>query len=428
MNRQFFFSKAFFPVFGVQFLGAFNDNVFKSALVMLITFKLAETPQQAALLTTVAAGIFILPFFLFSAYAGNLADAFEKRFLMRWIKLAEIGIMLVGGLALWMHSVAGLMLLLFLMGTQSAFFGPIKYAILPELVEKDHLTLANGWFSASTFIAILIGTIFGGWLVLVEQGELWLGIAVVLMALLGYFASLMVPQAHVREPIALPKFKPFKLLAKELLASRQYHKAFLAVMAISWFWFLGAAYLSQIPVMVKEYLAGDESVVLLFLTSFSIGIGVGAYLANRVLDLQVLLRLQWHGLLLFFMSVFILLSSWWTGEIQTYHELRGIAAFLTDMPSLGVLLCLFAVATLGGVYIVPLYTHLQLNSPEYFRGRMIAVNNIVNAFMMVISSIAFIIGYSVGLDLVDLFMIFAALNVFAALWIRSRIRLLQEQT
>ena len=417
----------------MQFLGAFNDNVFKSALVMLIVFRIAEDSQQAGLLTTAAAGIFILPFFVFSAFAGNLADSFEKTALIRQIKLAEIVIMLFGGWALLSENLWALFVLLFLMGAQSAFFGPLKYAILPEHLAPNELTQGNAWLSASTFMAILLGTIVGGWLVLTENGTVLTPGLVILIAILGYLASGKVPNSHARPKPIKPPIQLFKLTHREVTAARAHAQAFWAVLAISWFWFLGAAYLSQIPVLIKG-IGGDESVVLLFLVAFSVGIAIGAWLVNLwTPKFSAISALRFHGLLLASLSLWMLLSSLtMSGFVAADASLLSISEFLNS-PSHWLLLTLFlGIPIVGGIYIVPLYTHLQTHSPEYFRGRMIAVNNIVNSFLMVLSSLFFLLGYALGLDVLSIFYVLVGLNLIVAIglhraWLRvSRMHLVEE--
>lgn len=422
-----FFSKAFFPLFSVQFLGAFNDNLFKSAMVMLIAFKLADSPEQAGLLTTLAAGIFILPFFLLSAFAGNLTDQIEKTKLIRRVKLAEVLIMLFGAWAVLASSLVGLFVLLFLMGAQSAFFGPIKYAILPEHIEPQALSKGNGWFSASTFIAILLGTLVGGWVVLAESGAQMLAGLVVAMAVLGWLMSWAMPNSSPRLSPEKIHFRPLFLTKQEVLAGLKYPQAFLAVLAISWFWFLGAGYLSQIPVLVKNTLFGNEQVVLLFLTTFSVGIGLGAFLVNKLIPrFKDLSALKYHGVMLASLSVLMVLSNLFVYAIAEADNLRNIITFVTDIPSLMVLVCLLLISTIGGAYIVPLYTHLQVHSPEYFRGRMIAVNNIVNSLLMVLSSLLFLLGYGLEFNLLGMFYLLAFMNVVVAIALHKRIVFLRE--
>lgn len=441
-NTALIFSKRFLPLFGVQFLGAFNDNLFKSALVMLVVFRLAESTQESGLLTTLAAGIFILPFFLLSAFAGKIADTYEKTKLIQRIKFAEILIMGLGAWALVSQSLVGLFVVLFLMGSQSAFFGPIKYAVLPEHLAETELTQGNAWFSGSTFFAILIGTVIGGWMVLLDSGTQVMAGLVIFMAVLGYFLSLLIPKSHDRQFVSTDAessstlWRFLTLTHQEVAAAKQHRHAFLAVLAISWFWFLGASYLSQMPVMVKEVLWGNEAVVLLFLTTFSVGIALGAWSVNVLVPkFKSLSALKYHGVLLACLSLLMLLSNVaMSGFIlppllpDAEVELRTIAHFFGDTTDISVLishwvvwLSLLLISTIGGAYIVPLYTHLQTHSPEYFRGRMIAVNNIVNSFLMVLSAIFFLIGYAVGLDLLGIFYGLALMNLAVAIGLHRRI-------
>jgi len=330
MRHPFWFKRHFFPLLWVQFLGAFNDNLFKNALVMLITFRLAESPEQAGILITMAAGFFILPLFLFSAFAGQLADKFDKTFLIRKIKLAEVLIMILGALALNAQSVMALLGVLFLMGVQSAFFGPIKYSILPEQLSEMHLLEGNGWFSASTFVAILLGTILGGWGSLTESGQQLMAWALLSVAVLGVIASRFVPSSQSTDPKITLQWNFITNTIQEMRLRKRFPEAFFAVLAISWFWFLGATYLSQMPIMVSNVLGGDDQVVLLFLSGFSIGIAIGAWLAHRFQPrVKALLDVLWLGWLLIGMSVMILLANViMTVWAPTVDEPLAILAFL----------------------------------------------------------------------------------------------------
>lgn len=415
--QGFVFQRRFFPLFWVQFLGAFNDNLFKNALVMWITFRLAETGAQAGLYITLAAGIFILPFFLFSAFAGQLADKYEKSRLIRKIKLAEILIMLLGAMAFVAQDITLLLAVLFLMGVQSTFFGPIKYAILPEHLQEDELLQGNGWFSASTFVAILLGTLVGGGLVLMSIAENGIAFAIITLAVLGYVASRFVPIGVAGDASIRVQGNFFKSTWQEVRHSRQHGQAFFAVLAISWFWFLGATYLSQIPVLVKDLLFADESVVLLFLATFSIGIGLGAWIISRmeskVTDLQ---QVRWQVWLLLGMTAAMLVSNIALTQVVPSNVLYSLPAWLTQIFPVMVLLLMGVVATLGGIFIVPLYTLLQVKTPLHERSRMVAVNNITNAFFMVVSSVLIMALYAAELDLMDILYVVALLNLGAAIW------------
>lgn len=424
MTQTFFFQKRFFPLFCVQFLGAFNDNVFKNALVMLITFQLAKTPNEAGLLITLAAGLFILPFFLLSAFAGQLADSQDKTALIRKIKLAEVLIMLTAAFAFWMQDVNLLLVVLFFMGAQSAFFGPIKYGILPEYLSESELMKGNGWFSGSTFIAILLGTLLGGWLVLSEEGIKWVSLTVIVISLLGYFMSTKVPASSLQtEPVRLD-WNLIRSIRDEVVHARQFPQAFFAVLAISWFWFLGATYLSQIPVLVKETLGANDSVVLMFLALFSIGIGLGAWLVNQLkLEIHHIRQLRWLVLPLLVISLVMLLSNILMQQApvsNTGSNLMSLSSFLKSPIHDVVLVLMGLIAVLGGTYIVPLYTLLQVQTPGGKRSRMVAANNIMNAIFMVASSLWIMALYAWDWSLLSILTSIALLNFLAALWFVRR--------
>ncbi len=427
MNNGFFLTRRFFPLFWVQFLGAFNDNLFKNALVMLITFRLAESPEQAGLLITLAAGIFILPFFLFSAFAGQLADKYEKTALIRKIKLAEILIMLFGAMALMTQSVELLFAVLFLMGVQSAFFGPIKYAVLPEHLADQELLDGNGWFSASTFVAILLGTIAGGWVVLTDGGETGMAAAILVVAVLGYVASRFVPVSAAGDASLTVQWNLWRNTRQEMALRHDFPQAFFAVLAISWFWFLGATYLSQIPVLVADQLGGDDKVVLLFLTVFSVGIALGAWLAGRYQKpVRGLTNVRWLVWLLMAISVVILIGNLAMNQVVLADDLVGISMFLTQWPSVVVLVTMLLIATFGGLFTVPLYTLLQVKTPHHFRSRMVAVNNITNALLMVVSSVFIMALYAFEFDLTQILYSVALLNLLVAFWYLKRGRVLAQ--
>lgn len=416
-----FFSKRFFPLFIVQFLGAFNDNVFKNALVILLTFQLAKEPVEIGVLIALAAGIFILPFFLFSATAGKIADSYDKTWLIRKIKLVEVLIMLTGAVAFIMQDLVFLYVVLFFMGLQSAFFGPIKYAILPEHIPAKNLLKANGWFSASTFVAILLGTLIGGFLVLMG-GVFWLSLLIIAIALLGYIASLFIPHSIIPPQKLALSINIFATTWAEIKYARQYPQAFFAILAISWFWFLGATYLSQMPVMVKELIFADDKVVHLFLVAFSVGIAIGALLINSLkLKVKSIADLRWLALLLLGISLAIWVSNIAISMVVQGAEPLTFTDFFFTPPPLIILLMLVTIAILGGAYIVPLYTLLQVQSPQGSRARVVAANNIINAILMVASAVLIMGLYSRNWNLVDIFYLVLTLNLFACAWLYQHI-------
>jgi len=416
-------SKGFYPIFWVQFLGAFNDNLYKNSLVMLITFGLTDTANDTGLLITFAAGLFILPFFLFSSLAGQIADRYPKYLLVQKIKLAEVLIMFLGAIALISQDLFLLFFILFLMGTQSAFFGPIKYSVLPEILSNQSLIKGNGLISGSTFIAILLGTIVGGLGVLLENGIWLIAVMIVVVSIIGYLFSLLVRTQCAADSQLTIEWNIFSASYKMISQSVQYKTGIFSAMAISWFWFIGAVLLSQIPALVKYDLQANDSVVIVYLTLFSIGIALGAGFIGRLMHDTA--HIIWHWIILLCMSFLLVFTVW---SIQ-YSELEGLfdlanvphgtlqgfVEFLSVWPANLSLISLGLLAMLGGAYIVPLYTILQTSTPFLVRARMVAVNNILNAFLMVLSSILLMLGFSFGLSLLNMLLILAMLNIMVAI-------------
>jgi acyl-[acyl-carrier-protein]-phospholipid O-acyltransferase/long-chain-fatty-acid--[acyl-carrier-protein] ligase len=412
-------------MFWVQFLGAFNDNIFKNALVILITFRLSQSNGETGLLITLAVGLFILPFFLFSGLAGQLADHYPKSFLIQKIKLAEVFIMLLGSIALLNLQLELLFVTLFLMGTQSAFFGPIKYSVLPELLEAKNLMQGNALFSGSTFIAILLGTILGGVGVLMPNGTEVISIAIIGVALLGYGVSLLLQPSTIQNSELLIEANLFKSSWQLIALCKGYHTSFFAVLAISWFWFLGAVMLSQIPTLVKYDLLANEGVATAFLAVFSIGIALGSVLVTLIFKNN--LDLKWHGLFLGLISILLVAMVWMIEQSAHFLFLYSKSAsllsfneFITIWPLNTLLLLLLLIALLGGAYIVPLYTLLQTQTPAKVRARMVAVNNILNAFLMVLSAVLVMIGFALSISLLNILLFLAILNLIFALWLQVR--------
>ena len=261
MSDNLLTQRRFLPYFCTQFLGAFNDNIYKSALIIMVTYRLVSENQ--GVLVNVAAILFILPFFLFGSLAGQLADKYEKAWLIQNIKLAEIGIMILGCIAIFLASVPLMLLILFLMGTQSAFFGPIKYSILPQHIERTRLLQANGFVEAATFIAILFGTVLGGLLAGDASNDLWLMLTILFVAALGYLVSFQIPSAKVAASNLKISYKFWSGTRDILKITYRDRMVFLSVLAISWFWFLGSIILSQFPAFAQNVLQGDDQVATL---------------------------------------------------------------------------------------------------------------------------------------------------------------------
>lgn len=409
--------RRFLPYFVTQFLGAFNDNVYRIALLVVIAEKVAKTDQdQAYFLVNACMVLFILPFFLFSATAGEIADKFDKAKLIRKIKFAEIVIMGLVGLAFYLDSVYFLMTLLFLMGTQSTFFGPIKYSILPQHLKDTELVGGNGLVEMGTFIAILLGNIVGGLIVGFEDNTpLAITTIVVSVAVVGWFSSMFIPRAPLTQtdPKLKVSWEPISEIWKTLKLAVQKRAVFLSMLGISWFWLYGSSFLTQLPNYNIMFLHGDEQVFTLLLAAFSIGIGVGSLLCEKLSGHRVEIGLVPFGAI--GLTVFAADLSFAHGPLPEVEI--GFREFINNSSNWRMLIDLVLMGIFGGFYIVPLYVILQHRSDPELRSRIIAANNILNAlFMAVGAGIAF--GLLVlGLTIPQFFLCVAILNMLVAIFI-----------
>lgn len=410
--------RRFAPYFLTQFLGAFNDNVYKNALVILIAFQAAQASvNNSHVLVNLSAGLFILPFFLFSASAGQLADKYEKSMLIRWIKLLEIVIMVLAAIGFYLQNVTFLMLVLFLMGTQSTLFGPIKYAILPQHLQRDELMGGNGVVEMGTFLAILLGTITGGVLIALDYGTVVVSITVVVIAIAGYLASSFIPSSPPAEPNLKFNWNPMSETWRILRITAYDRYVFLSILAVSWFWFYGALYLAQFPSYTRLVLGGDETVVTVLLTMFSLGVGLGSLLCDRLSGHQVeigLVPFGAIGITLFSLDLSIAASM----PAEDFSTFYTAAEFLQHFSSWRVMVDILLIGMFGGFYIVPLYAYIQQRGDSSRLSRIIAGNNIINAIFMVGSAILAIVLLSVlEFSIPQLFFIAALMNAFVALYI-----------
>ena len=413
--KHLFQTKRFLPLFLTQFLGAFNDNAFKNALVFLFLAKLGQTEGQ--LFVNIAAGLFIFPFFLFSATAGQLADKYEKGHLIRLIKIAEIGIMALAGAGLYFENTYFLFAVLFLMGTQSAFFGPLKYAILPEHLKEDELIGGNGLIEAGTFLAILLGTIAGGLLILAENGAPWVTSVLLAVALFGWIASWRIPKAGPAAPGLKINWNVLTE-TKEIVSYAASHRTiFLSILGISWFWLVGATFVAQIPSFAKHTLGAQEEIGTLFLTVFSVGIGLGSLWCNRLLKGEVSAKYVPIGALGMSIGAIDLYFASTASLVAPGTELLGLSAFLADWQHCRVLADLLAISVFGGLYIVPLYAIMQHESESSHRARVIASNNVLNALFMVIAVLGTLALIALGVSIPGIFLTLAILNFGVAIYI-----------
>ncbi|HEX6324008.1 MAG TPA: MFS transporter, partial [Vicinamibacterales bacterium] len=415
-------TRRFAPLFVTQFLGAFNDNLVKSAFAIVVTFRLAETSGlDAASLVMVAGGLFIAPFFLFSGASGTLADRIDKARIARAVKLAEIAIMAFAAWGLWRQSVPVLLATLFLLGAQSTVFGPIKYALLPQHLRDEELVAGNALIEAGTFLAILIGTIVGSSTVLLGHGAAIVAGCGMTCAALGWAAACRIPEA----PPAPGLDRPRPRLVHDSLSVVRHVTSrpvlFLPVLAISWFWLFGATVVAGLPVLAKDELFAGEQVVTLMLALFAIGVGAGSLLAERLLQGEISARyVPIAGLAMGLCAIDLHFAG---VRGVPGHGLMGVSAFLAAPGAWRLMADLAGMALFGGLFTVPLYAMLQHESAPEHRARVIAANNIINALAMTLAALAAAVVLAQGLTMSGLFALCGAATILvaaAAAWILRR--------
>lgn len=414
-------SRRFAPFFFTQFLGAFNDNLYKNVLTLIITFYLASWAPEwvgidSNLLVNMAAVLFILPFFLFSATAGQLSDKYEKSQMMRGVKILEIVIMSLAAIAFYFQSVLALIVLLFLMGTQSTIFGPAKYSILPQHLQPKELVGGNGLVEMGTFLAILLGTIVAGILIGWEAyGIQAASILIVGIAVLGWLTSRQIPSAPSHAPDLKINWNPITQTVRTMRYARENRTVFLAILGISWFWAYGAVYLAQMFGYTRDVLGGDSSVVTLLLTMFSIGIGLGSLLCEKLSGKRVELGLVPFGAIgLTYFGV----DLYWA-EFTKAADVISMGEFVTMDGAVRILLDMAFIGMFGGFYIVPLYALVQSRSREGYLSRIIAALNILNALFMVVAGGYAMLALSMGLSIPELFLVTSIMSACVTLFIFS---------
>ena len=408
--------RRFLPFFLTQFFGAANDNVFKFAFTVLATYSAAQWGgMDAKSAGAVIGGIFILPFVLFSATAGQLADKFEKSTLIRFVKNLEIAIMLAIAVGFVGQIVALLYAGVFLMGLHSTLFGPVKYAYLPQHLAETELTGGNGMVEMGTFVAILLGTMAGGALVaLPELGPNWVAAVSVALAVIGRVAAGFVPHSPASDASLRINWNPVSETWRNIQHARGNRTVFLSMLGISWLWFFGSIFLTTFTGFAKETLGGDQNVVTLLLAVFSIGIGVGSLLCERLSGHKVEIGLVPFGSI--GMTLFAV-DLWLASGDMTPSGLAGVGAFLSEHRNWRVIADLFLLAMFAGFYSVPLYALIQMRCEPSHRARVIAANNILNALFMVVASLMAAALLHAGLSLPQLYLVVGLLNALVAVYI-----------
>lgn len=410
--------RRFAPFFATQFLGALNDNIFRNGLVILITFQgVRVMNMDHTVLANIAAFLFILPFFLFSATAGQLADKYEKSMLMRRIKLLEIGLMSLAAIALLAEHYSLLLFVLFLMGCQSTLFGPVKYAYLPQKLQSHELVGGNALVESGTYVAIIVGLIIGVEIIDFESNRQTL-IAVVLIgvAITGFLASHQIPITEAVDPELKINWNAWQETWHIISFAREEKSVFLSILGISWFWFFGAALTIQIPAYTADILHGNESVVTSLLVAFAVGVGLGSLLCERMSGHRIELGLVPFGSI--GMSLFAV-DLYFAQPEAAVSTVSSISDFLSRAGSWRILADLALLGAFGGFYSVPLYALIQKRSKRRHLSRIIAANNILNALLMVSAAVISVVVLQLGLSIPELFLIIAVLNAVVAIYIYS---------
>jgi 1-acyl-sn-glycerol-3-phosphate acyltransferase len=410
-------SRRFGPLFWTLFFGAFNDNFLKNALIILITYKALNVwglpPSQ---MVALSGGIFILPFFLFSFLSGQMADKFEKSSMIRWTKWFEVVLMLVAAWGFYHETYGLLVLVLLLMGLHSTFFGPLKYSILPQHLAPSELVLGNALVEMGTFVAILFGTVMGGILITIQpQGAFITGLGLIAVSILGLVASYLIPLAPSYDQKLKVSISPVQPAKEAFSVMTEKRSVFLSILGISWFWFFGGAILSVLPIYTKDVLGSRPEVVTWFLALFTIGIGVGSMLCEKLsferLELG-LVPLGSIGITIFTADLYFL-------DLPASHEAYSILELLKTTTGLRISFDLFMLAIASGFLTVPLYTLIQERSRPQFRSRIVAGNNFMNAMFMVVSALMLSLFIYLEVSIPTVFLILAILNAFVSFYIYS---------
>ena len=417
--------RRFLPLFATQLLNAFNDNLYKTAMVLFVVYSVYNSEEAEGQFSAIASGIFILPFFILSALSGQLADMRDKAVIIRWVKLAEIGIMTVGAAGLLMAwqglltelvAIPLMLLALFAMGVHSTFFGPIKYAILPQHLEKSEVLAGTGLVEAGTYIAILAGTILAGYL-----DVQWAAAAVVVTALIGYLTSRQVPPAPPYDhgqPLDWHLLRASVALVRNTMHQRE---VFYAILAISFFWTIGAVLFIQFPPLAKNVLMASKEVASLFLVIFSVGVAIGSVAINALLKGEVSARYSPISVLFMgaFVAMFWFVCHEWSADVPA-QDLMDVAEFLAQPLAPVVLFILLLIAVAGGMFVVPLYAFLTTKCDPSVAARMVAANNIVNSGAMVIGSLIAAGLSAAGVPIVEQVLLSAAMCLVSA-WLGRRL-------
>ncbi len=412
-------TKRFLPLFVAQSIGAFNDNVYRSALSMLFITIVSKNigKDTANQLNTLSAACLILPFFLFSAFAGQLADKFDKSTIARRVKLLEIGIVALGSYSLFSGNITLQLFCMFLAGTQSAFFGPIKYSILPQHLNKDELLGGNGMVEMGTFISVLLGTILGGVLIRMDGGEMFVATAMISLSIIAYIAAWFIPSAPSAQPDLKINYNVISETWTIFKQAAEKREVLLAILGISWFWFLGVVFLTQIIPFTQDDLHADPQSATLIMAVFSVATGLGSIYCNRLLGGKVTMKYLPLSCLLMSLFIFDLYFAAGQTSARFATETATPAALLSSFAGLRALFDLGAIAFFSGLFVVPLYALTQVRTPFYRRARVIGANNIMNAIFMIVATLLSGILLSNGMSVRMIYLLLGIINAGVALYI-----------
>ena len=408
--------RRFAPFFATQFLGAFNDNIFRNGLIIVITFQGANVfGLGASQLANVAGAMFILPFFLFSATSGQLADKYEKSRLMRIIKAIEICLMVLATIAFMNHSYAVLFAVLFLMGCQSTLFGPVKYAYLPQQLGTTELVGGNALVESGTYLAIIFGLIIGGISVAIDPGEQYvLSACLIGVAIFGYLASRGIPETRAVDPHLRVNWNVWTETWRIVGFARENRSVYLSILGISWFWFFGSAMTLQIPAYTLDILNGNEQITTMLLATFAIGVGIGSLLCERLSGHRIELGLVPFGSI--GLSVFAI-DLYFAQPAMHIVAVTTVLEFINRPGSVRILADLTLLGAFGGLYSVPMYAMIQARAKRQHLSRIIAANNIINAIFMVAAAVIALALLYAGLSIPEFFAVLGLLNVAVAIYI-----------
>ena len=414
--------RRFLPLFVTQFLGAYNDNLFKTAMVLFATYQIFKDPATESNFNALATGLSLIPFFLLSALSGQLADSYDKARIIRLVKLAEIGIMIFGaaGLIIAKHGyvtpgIAMMLGAVLMLGVHSTFFGPIKYAILPQHLDEDQVLGGTGLVEAGTYLSILLGTVTAGWI-----GVEAAAVTVIVVACVGLIAGRQVPPAPRAGPMLRINWNPFTASYALIRQTMHIRRLFLAICAISFFWTIGAVLIVIFPPLAKNVLTADEKVASLMIAIFSIGVAIGSVIINSMLKSEI--SAKYSPISVIGMAVFVVAfsieSRLWIAAAP--GQLYNVWDFVSHPQSLLVLGTLMAIATTGGMFVVPLYAFLTTTVTKDQTARTVAANNVVNAGAMVIGALAVIGITALGVGPADMLLVVAGMCLVSA-WIARQL-------